>query len=213
MSTPPAIIHIAIVEDDNDILEYVKEIINLNPDTYCQHCYHSAEQFLHEVNTLVADVVLMDITLPEMNGIDCVKHAKQLRPDIQFMMFTSHNDAEKTFQSLCNGATGYLLKHESESNILQSIRDIHKGGSPMSTEIARIVVNSLQKKQSENTLLDSFTAREQQILIGLSKGMSYKELAATYFISIETVRTYLRKIYEKLQVHSKVEALNKVFPR
>ena len=128
-------------------------------------------------------------------------------------MCTSHNDAERTFDSLCAGATGYVLKNSTPEQIFNAIKDIHNGGSPMSAEIARIVVNSFPNKKQNNQLLEAFTTREQEVLHALAKGYSYKEIADKLFISIETVRTYLRKIYETLQVHSKVEALNKIFPK
>lgn len=129
------------------------------------------------------------------------------------MMCTSHNDATRTFDSLCAGATGYILKTANPQQLAQAVRDIYSGGSPMSAEIARMVVSSFPKQNQNQNLLDELTTREQEIVHALSKGLSYQEIANSLFISIETVRTYLRKIYEKLQVHSKVEALNKLFPR
>ena len=206
-------IRIALVEDDEDIRESMLEVISDSADIVCNHAFERAEDFIAKFDKLMVDVVIMDITLPGMNGIQCVRQSKPKRPDVQFLMCTSHNDAERTFDSLCAGATGYLLKNSPPEALFQAIRDIHAGGSPMSSEIARLVVASFPKKNQNHNLLETFTTREQEVLHALSKGYSYQQIADKLFISIETVRTYLRKIYQNLQVHSKVEALNKVFPK
>ncbi|MFN0217165.1 MAG: response regulator transcription factor [Saprospiraceae bacterium] len=204
-------IRVCIVEDDPEIRTSMIELMLLADDLVCNWSFERAEAYMKQYQSLMIDVVLMDITLPGMDGIQCVRECKPKRPELQYLMCTSHNDAERTFDSLCAGATGYLLKNSTPNQLFEAIRDIHRGGSPMSPEIARLVVNSFPNKKQDNTILESFTTREQEILHALAKGLSYKEIADRLFISIETVRTYLRKIYEKLQVHSKVEALNKVF--
>lgn len=208
-------IRVTIVEDDAELRNAMMDLLSTSEEILCHKSYENAESFLKNVKDMMTDVVLMDITLPGMNGIQCVRESKPKRPDVQFLMCTSHNDAERTFDSLCAGATGYILKNSTPAQIIQAIYDINAGGSPMSPEIARLVINSIKDKNGiqNQDLLDSFTSREQEILHALAKGYSYKEIAEKLFISIETVRTYLRKIYEKLQVHSKVEALNKVFPK
>lgn len=206
-------INIAIVEDDAEVRESMQEFVSTTDDIYCISAYSNAEDFMKQFGALRVDVVVMDITMPGMSGIQCVELSKPKRPDVQFLMCTSHIDAEKTFDSLCAGATGYLLKNSPPEQLFDAIRDIHKGGSPMSSQIARLVVNSFPDKKKNTALLETFTVREQEILNALAKGYQYKEIAEQLFISIETVRTYLRKIYEKLQVRSKVEALNKVFPK
>lgn len=206
-------IRVAIVEDDPDIREAMVEIIPESGDIVCHHDFENAESFLKVIDQLMVDVVLMDITLPGMTGIQCVREAKPKQPHVQYLMCTSHNDAERTFDSLCAGATGYLLKNTPPEDLYRSIRDIHAGGSPMSPEIARMVVMSFPNKNQNDDLLQTFSTREQEVLHALAKGMTYQEIADKLFISIETVRTYLRKIYQKLQVRSKVEALNKVFPK
>ncbi len=207
------LIHVAIIEDDKDIRESMKEFLATTDDLICTGDFGCAEDFQKAFRMLDVEVVLMDISLPGMSGIQCVEQLKPLRPEVQFLMCTSHGDAQKTFDSLCAGATGYLLKNASPQQLFDAIRDIHRGGSPMSAQIARLVVNSFPDKGKNQKLFETFTTREQEILTALSKGFSYKEIADNLLISIETVRTYLRKIYEKLQVHSKVEALNKVFPK
>ena len=206
-------INVAIVEDDNEIRNMMREFLNTTDDIHCFADFANAEDFEKKFGSLNIDVVLMDITLPGMSGIQCVSRMKPKRPGVQYLMCTSHDEPEKTFDSLCAGATGYLLKSASPSQLFDAIRDIHKGGSPMSAQIARLVVNSFPDKHKNQQLLETFTKREQEILHALAKGYQYKEIADQLFISIETVRTYLRKIYETLQVHSKVEALNKVFPK
>jgi DNA-binding NarL/FixJ family response regulator len=206
-------IKIVIVEDDAELREFMQLVFKHISDIHCTGAYESAELFLRDLDRINADVILMDITLHGMNGIQCVREAKPKRPDLQYLMCTSHNDAERTFDALRAGATGYILKTSSSDDICQAIRDIQKGGSPMSPEIARLVVATFNQQYQPADLLSRFTTREQEILHDLAKGYSYQEIADKNFISIETVRTYLRKIYTSLQVHSKVEALNKVFPR
>jgi len=206
-------IHVALVEDDNEIRESIREFLSTADDLQCTGVFSRAEDIVSAFKNLSVDVVIMDITLPGMNGIQCVAQLKPVRPEVQFLMCTQHEEPEKTFDSLCAGATGYLIKNSAPEKLFEAIRDIHKGGSPMSAQIARMVVNSFPDKQKNSELLSTFTLREQEILHALAKGYAYKEIADKLLISIETVRTYLRRIYEKLQVHSKVEALNKVFPK
>jgi len=205
-------IYVAIVEDDDELRGLMTEFLKSTDDLICVASFDRAEGLVKSFRSLSIDVVLMDISLPGMSGIQCVSQLKPLKPSVQYLMCTTHTEPEKTFDSLCAGATGYLLKTAQPEQMFAAIRDIHAGGSPMSAEIARIVVSSFPNKKQNTELLQSFTTREQEIIHALAKGYSYKEIAGQLYISIETVRTYLRKIYEKLRVHSKVEALNKVFP-
>lgn len=207
-------IRVAIVEDDAELRGLMAELLPMEGDILCVRDYGRAEDFLAELERLMVDVVVMDITLVGgMDGIQAVRLAKPKRPEIQYLMCTSHKDAQRTFDSLCAGATGYIVKNAPPAQLAQAVRDIHAGGSPMSPEIARMVVSSFPKKNQNQSLLDMLTVREQEIVHSLAKGLSYQEIANALFISIETVRTYLRKVYEKLQVHSKMEALNLLFPR
>jgi len=206
-------IKIVIVEDDAELREFMQMAFKIVEDVVCTGTYESAEDYLKDLDKVNADVVLMDITLLGMNGIQCVREAKPRRPELQYLMCTSHSDAERTFDALKAGATGYILKTSKPDEICTAIRDIHNGGSPMSPEIARMVVQSFPNKNQRDDLLTEFTSREQEILHALAKGYSYQQIAENLHISIETVRTYLRKIYSTLQVHSKIEALNKVFPK
>ena len=206
-------IKIVIVEDDAELREFMQVVFRQVDDIHCTGTYASGEDFLRDLAKINADVVLMDISMHGMTGIQCVREAKPRLPDLQFLMCTSHNDAERTFDALRAGATGYILKTATTEVICQAIRDIRNGGSPMSPEIARMVVATFNQQYQPADVLSQFTTREQEILHDLAKGYSYQEIADKNFISIETVRTYLRKIYTTLQVHSKVEALNKVFLR
>jgi DNA-binding NarL/FixJ family response regulator len=206
-------IKVAMVEDDKELAASMMALLQTAADIHFVSVFANAEDLVKQFKSLNVDVVLMDISLPGMSGIQCVAQLKPVKPQVQFLMCTSHNESEKTFDALCAGATGYILKNSSLDNLVDAIRDINRGGSPMSAEIARLVVSSFPDKQKNTDLLQSFTTREQEILYALAKGYQYKEIADQLFISIETVRTYLRKIYDKLHVHSKVEALNKVFPK
>jgi DNA-binding NarL/FixJ family response regulator len=207
-------IRVAIIEDDEELRAMIAELLPMTDEIICTRTYARAETFLLDIEKLMIDVAIMDITLVGgMDGIHAVRLAKIKRPEVQFLMCTSHNDAQRTFDSLCAGATGYILKNAPPQQLIQAVKEIHNGGSPMSPEIARMVVNSFPQKSQNQHLLELLTQREQEIVHALAKGLSYQEIANTLFISIETVRTYLRKVYEKLQVHSKVEALNVLFPR
>jgi DNA-binding NarL/FixJ family response regulator len=203
-------IKVAIVEDVREIREGLKILINLSEGFSCEHVYSTAEQALELLPQNTPDVVLMDINLPGINGIECVKRLKPQCPETQFIMSTVYEDDENIYESLKAGATGYLLKKTVPVRILEAIAEVHDGGSPMSTQIARRVIASFQKGDDiENSEL--LTSREKEILKNLSEGLRYKEIAAKLKISIETVRSHARRIYEKLHVQSRTEALNKVY--
>jgi DNA-binding NarL/FixJ family response regulator len=159
------------------------------------------------------DVVLTDVHLPGQSGIQLVEQCKPKRPHLQFLVITVFEDNAHLFNALCAGATGYLLKTATPAEIAQAIRDIHAGGSPMSLAIARMVVASVQQKQVNAALLNSLTKREHDLVQLLAEGYRYKEIADKLGLSIETVRTYIRAVYNKLQVHSRTEALNKLYER
>lgn len=176
--------------------------------------YPSAEAFLARPEGLDGlDVVLSDINLPGQSGIQVVEQCKPTRPQLQFLMITVFEDNTNLFSALCAGATGYLLKTASPAEIAQAIRDIHAGGSPMSLAIARMVVANVQQKKVNAKLIESLTPREHELVQLLADGYRYKEIADKLSLSVETVRSYIRAIYSKLQVHSRTEALNKVFER
>ena len=206
-------VRVAIVEDEEIIRKSLNNFLQKDPGINVVGLYSKAEDFILNFEKLNAEVILMDINLPGKSGITCVAEMKPLRPSVQYMMCTSYDNPEKIFESLKVGATGYIMKNAAPQKIIEAIHDINNGGSPMSPQIARLVVSGFSEKQKNLELLKTFSPREQEILQALAKGYQYREIAEQLFISIETVRTYLRRIYEKLQVHSKVEALNKVFPK
>jgi DNA-binding NarL/FixJ family response regulator len=205
-------IRVAIVEDVEHIRKGLASLLNGSEGFRCDEQYTSGEDALRNIPLTKPDVVLMDIHMPGMSGVECVRQLKAQCPHIQFVMSTVYEDNENIFQSLKAGATGYLLKKTQPSQILEAISDVYHGGSPMSWQIARKVINSFYP--DKKTIPDaSLSIREKEILELLGKGLRYKEIAASLFISMDTVRTHVRNIYEKLQVHSRTEALNKLFPR
>lgn len=207
------IISVAIVEDTEEIRNALRVLINGSEGFSCEHVFSNAEDALVSLPELHPNVVLMDINLPGKNGIDCTRELAGIMPSTQFMMCTVYDDDDNIFEALRAGATGYLLKRTSPAQILEAIQDVVAGGSPMSSEIARRVVASLQKKGKPSAVSEILTARETEILDFLAKGFLYKEIAAELFISKETVKKHIHNIYEKLQVQTRTEALNKIFRR
>lgn len=206
MSEP---IHVMIVEDDEDIRNGLRMLINGSDGFTCPVACGTAEEALEEIAHALPRVVLMDINLPGMNGIECVIYIKNTWPEIQVMMLTVFDNPDDIFKSLTAGATGYLLKKTPPARLLEAIKELLAGGSPMSGEIARKVVQTFARPVLLPQPGTGLTAREEEILSYLSKGFLYKEIAAELFISIETVRTHIRNIYQKLQVRTRTEALLK----
>lgn len=202
-------IKVSIVEDIDEIRENLALIINAADGFECTSAFRNSESAIKQIPSEEVDVVLMDINLPKMNGIECVRELKTQRPDLQFIMLTVYDDFERIFESLKAGATGYLLKRTPHKKLLEAIEEVNNGGSPMSSPIARMIVESFQRDTSESIKDSNLTKREFEILELLSKGYKYKEIAEHLFLSIETVRSHLRKIYEKLQVRSRTEAVLK----
>jgi DNA-binding NarL/FixJ family response regulator len=205
-------IDVIIVEDIREIREGLQLLIGSSEGFTCTHSFPSAELAVEAVPELGPDVVLMDINLPGMNGIEAVRILKEKCPMTLFIMSTVYEDDENIFESLKAGASGYLLKKTAPSRIMDAITEVTQGGSPMSSQIARKVIDSFRKKDSidDNDIL---TPKEKEVLKALAKGLRYKEIAVQLDVSIETIRSHARRIYEKLQVQSRTEALNKVFGR
>jgi len=203
-------ITVAIVEDVKDIREGLKLLIDSSDGFTCAEVYVNAEDAVKELPNSRPDVVLMDINLPGITGIEAIRQIKDKCPDTLFIMSTIYEDDENIFESLKAGASGYLLKKTAPSKILDAITEVVNGGSPMSTQIARKVIASFQRKNSIDEV-DILTPKEKEILKALAKGLRYKEIANEMNIGIETVRSHARRIYEKLQVQSRTEALNKVY--
>ena len=202
---------VSIVEDTEDIREALRVLINGSDGFECIHVYADAEEAMEKMPKNNIDVVLMDINLPGMDGIGCMKTLMPVMPDAQFMMCTVYDDDDHVFNALQSGASGYILKRTSPAQILEAIRDLHAGGSPMSSEIARRVVDSMQRKGKPSEAVESLTDRELEILDFLAKGYLYKEIANELIISKETVKKHIHNIYNKLHVQTRTEALNKAF--
>ena len=202
-------IRVAIVEDDPKVKKNLEIFIEGSEDFHCVATYGDAESALKFLPSVSLEVVLMDINLPEMNGIECVRQLKQKLPEVHVIMLTVYEDTQKIFSSLQAGAVGYLLKSSRPDEILQAIIDVNAGGSPMTAQIARKVVQSFHRNNSKNDDLVKLTDRENEVLDLLSKGYIYKEIADHLFISPDTVHNHLRHIYEKLHVHSRTEAVVK----
>ncbi len=213
MSDEPVKIKVVIVEDDREMREGLESIVQWHPGLQCIATYSSAEEALSNIQNNIPDIVLMDIHLPGISGIECVKRLKPILAKTQFMMCTVYEDNENVFDSLCAGASGYLLKNSPPGKIADAIIDLYNGGSPMSSVIARKVIGAFQPTSRQSADMEKLTKREREMLDLLAKGYRYKEIADRLFISFQTVRTHIHNIYEKLQVQSRTEALNKAFPR
>lgn len=203
-------ISISIVEDEEGIRNGMLRVLQRTPDFRCLGSYATAEEALQELprSNPKPDIVLMDINLPGMNGVECVKRLKAAMPTIQIMMVTVYENPERIFEALAAGATGYLLKQTPAPELIDAIRDMHRGGAPMSSQIARKVVMSFQAAPPSGEA-DTLSPREQEILAWLAKGFLIKEIADKLGISFDTVRSHIRRIYEKLQVHSRAQAVAK----
>ncbi|AZA92117.1 Response regulator protein vraR [Chryseobacterium nakagawai] len=202
-------ISIAIVEDEKNYNNALKKVINYQQDMKVVAQFFDGNDALKNLPDISPNVVMMDIQLQDMLGIEIIEKIKKDMPNTQFIMCTSFEDDEKVFNSLKAGAMGYLVKGESMDKILSSIRDVYNGGAPMSFSIARKVLQHFEKKRSEIKELDELTEREKEILELLSQGLLYKEIADKKYISMDTVKKHVGNIYRKLHVNNKVEAINK----
>jgi DNA-binding NarL/FixJ family response regulator len=203
-------IRVSIVEDDQKLRETLVRYFGDQEDFDCLAAYPNAEAALAGIPSLVPDVVLMDINLPGMSGVECVSRLRALLPNLKIIMLTVFEESEQVFNALSAGAFGYLVKSTRPAKLLEAIHDVHTGGSPMSSHIARMVVQSFKRcPAASGNETDSLTPRELDVLRGLSRGQPYKQIAAELGISLSTVRTYIQRIYEKLHVHSQTEAVMK----
>jgi len=205
-------ISIAIVEDLDVVRNGLKDFISLSTDFLVVGSYKSGEEALQKLPETKPDIVIMDINLPGMNGIECIRQVKDKSPGTQFMMFTVYENDDKVFEALKAGASGYLLKNTGLLQIAESVKELHEGGSPMSANIARKMVNLVRGDADKKTpFLDLLSPREKEILQLLAKGLLYKEIAEQLTITTGTVRIHIHKIYEKLHVQNRTEAINKAF--
>jgi len=199
---------VAVVEDNATMRNLLEEVLKEDSEIHRVLSFDSAEAFIRSLSDFLPNLVLMDIGLPGMSGVEAIKQTKPKYPDIQYLVFTLHDSHEHVFDALRAGATGYLLKGTEKDKILESIHLVRNGGSPMSSSIARKMVEMMRPK---NILPDILSPREQEIIMGLKDGLSYQQISEKHQISVHTVRTHIRSIYEKFQVHSRTEVLNKIF--
>ena len=204
-------ISIAIVEDLDEVRNGLKSFLSLSEGFAVLDTFTTAEEALYDIPKLKPDIVIMDINLPGMNGIECIRQVKSKVPLTQFMMFTVYENDEKVFEALKAGASGYLLKNTGLVQLIESLKELHNGGSPMSSNIARKLVSVFREKEKNNQPVENLSNRENEILLLLSKGLLYKEIAEQLSIATNTVRQHIHKIYEKLHVQNRTEAINKAF--
>ena len=206
-------IRVSIVEDDAILREAYVEALHSDPGMLLHGQHSNGEEFLERQLPGSPDVVIMDLNLPGMSGIECTWRAKEKDPHIQILVCTVQDDDDSLFNALCAGATGYLLKDAHATDVVGAVRSLHAGGSPMGPGIARRVLDSFAKPRKQAKEMALLSERERQVLEQLAKGYRYKEIADSLHLSIDTVRTHIRNLYDKLQVSSRTDALNKLFPR
>lgn len=199
-------IKIGIVEDSRTTREGLRTIVDLSPDYQCVGAFETAEEALRLLPKKRPEVVLMDIQLPAMTGVECVALLKKALPDVLVIMVTVYEDSDRVFSALRAGASGYLLKRSAPEEVIQAIREVRGGGVPMSGGIARKVIQYFRDQSSTMEMVDKLTAREREILELVANGFSNKELAGRLHISVDSVRWHLKNIYAKLHVHSRTEA-------
>ena len=202
-------IRVCLFEDNERLRDSLFKLINRSPGFVCTGAYPNCDDVLEKIDATRPDVVLMDIEMPGMNGIEGVAMIKESFPDIKILMETIFDDDEKIFNSICAGAEGYILKNSVPTQIVQALKELHEGGSPMTPSIASRVLKMLKSKSNFSREDFNLTEREKEILAYLVEGMSYKLIAARCYITTETVNGHIKNIYKKLQVHSKGEAVSK----
>ncbi len=206
-------IKVSIVEDNRGTRESLSELLGRAPALECVGAHPTGEEALSCIPAEQPDVVLMDINLPGMSGIDCVSRLKELLPKTQVLMLTTYEESDLIFDSLRKGASGYLLKNMPPAELIQAVEQVHAGGAPMSMQIARKVVNHFRQLQRTDAEAETLTKREQEILALLAKGFLYKEIADQLGITLSTVRAHLHTVYEKLHVQSRTQAVVKFLGR
>jgi DNA-binding NarL/FixJ family response regulator len=206
-------IRVSIIDDCTELRESISSFLNGAPGFHCAGAYENAEIALQHLPADAPDVVLMDINLPGMSGIECVSRLKVSMPETQVLMVTVYEDAESIFNALAAGASGYLLKRLEPAKLLEAIAEVAAGGSPMSASIARKVVHSFQQPLPQENKQARLSAREKEVLERLARGRAYKQIADELGVSIDTIRTYIRRIYEKLQVRTRTEAVARYMTR
>lgn len=200
---------LAVVEDNTGFRESLWRMLNDAPGFRCPHAYRSAEEALRGIPAAPPDVVLMDINLPGISGVECIRKLHGVAPDIRVIMLTVYENTENIYAALKAGASGYILKRTPPAKLLEAIQDVVDGGAPMSSAIARKVVQSFQEPPPSGADVESLSVREQEVLDMLAKGYLYKEISDQLHLGLGTIKTYVRRIYEKLHVQSRTEAVIK----
>lgn len=204
-------ISLVIVEDLVEVREGLRQFISLNPEFAIKGVFETAEEAMLHLPRLKPDIVILDINLPGISGIECIRKIKEKIPETQFMMFTVYENDEKVFEALKAGASGYLLKNTGLLQLVEALKELYHGGSPMSANIARKLVTLFRADYADAHHAIDLSKRENEVLLLLSKGLLYKEIADRLGISVGTVRQHIHKIYEKLHVQNRTEAINKAF--
>jgi len=202
-------ITVYIVEDDTNLRDSIHRFINLNPDFNCPAAFSSGEDLLASDFSPKPDVVMIDINLPGMTGIECVGRLKHIRPDVQVMILTVYENSNRIFEALTAGASGFLVKNTPPEKVLEALREVANGGGPMSSHIARKVIQAFQPVFKTSSPKETPTPREQQILELLARGCAYKQIAAELNLSMGTIQTHVSRIYKKLHVNCRTEAVMK----
>ena len=208
-STNNNLITVAIVEDDDRVRHSLEGIVKRGPDVLCVGAFGNAEEALRELPRLRPRVVLMDINLPGMDGVECVRKLSGLLPEMQMVMLTVYDNTDAIFNSLAAGASGYLLKPVSAAQLLAAVKDVYTGGAPMTSNIVRKVVQTFKQPVATARETENLSAREQEVLDYLAKGYLYKEIADQLGIGYGTVHTYIERIFKKLHVRSRAQAVAK----
>ena len=207
--TEDNLITVSVVEDDAQVRQSLANILKRGPGAACVGEHGNAEEAVREILRVQPKVVLMDINLPGMSGVDCVRRLSELAPKTQVVMLTVYDNTEAIFNSLAAGASGYLLKPISSAQLLSAVRDVYGGGVPMTSDIARKVLQTFKQPAPATFDADNLSAREQEVLDFLAKGYLYKEIADQLSISYGTVHTYIERIFKKLHVRSRAQAVAK----
>lgn len=209
--TKPMNITFSIVDDDAGVRDSIAEYVQAKKEFTCLGTYSTARKALEQIPLSPPDVVLMDINMPVIDGIECTRQLKLALPKLHILMLTVYEDADLIFRALKAGASGYLLKRANPEKLVEAIREVYLGGSPMSMSIARKVVKYFQEMPADDQPAESLSTREREVLQLLAEGHAYKQISAKLQISLDTTRTYIRRIYEKLHVHSRTEAVMHYF--
>lgn len=202
-------VSISIVEDNAAFRESLAQMLNNAPGFRCLQTYGSAELALQKIPLSPPEVVLMDINLPGINGVECVRKLHEIVPAVRVIMLTVYENTENIYAALKAGASGYILKRTAPAKLLEAIQDVMDGGAPMSSAIARKVVQSFQEAKPANENVEGLSAREKEVLDMLAEGFLYKEISEKLHLGLGTIKTYVRRIYEKLHVQSRTEAVVK----